>query len=152
MRDDLYLKYSSELYPLSEYQIQPPVNDKLYNNPTCVDDFLQYVYLYVIYNFTTQLFKIGISKNPYNRIRQLRTQSGCKLHMYFNIAFECNYDEHNKIAEEYLHKYFSSKRVSGEWFLLNSRDLVKIRYWADRTLELNYYPLTKKIKKYEPQP
>ena len=139
--ENLLLKYQADIYPLDDHQFEPPINIFNYENAKCVNDFLQYTFLYVIFNKNTLLYKIGVTNNIKNRFTQLKNQSGCNLHLVFEIRFECGYDENKTIAEAYLHNYFKDKRRSGEWFNLDARDLVQIRRWADETLEIYYYPI-----------
>ncbi|MFA6185470.1 MAG: GIY-YIG nuclease family protein [Candidatus Shapirobacteria bacterium] len=61
-------------------------------------------------------FKIGRSKNPYNRHTYLeRINLGLKIIFIFDIDIE------NK-----LHTEYSKKLISNEWFNLTSKDLAKI--------------------------
>ena len=137
----LLLKYQADIYPINNDQVQSPVNIFNYENAKRVNDFLQYTFLYVIFNKNTLLYKIGVTNNIKNRFAQLKNHSGCDLHLVFEVWFECMYDEKNTIAEKYLHNYFKDKRRSGEWFNLSPRDLVQIRRWADEVLEIYYYPI-----------
>jgi predicted GIY-YIG superfamily endonuclease len=125
----LWEVYTQDLYPFKSHQIS--------ESKICPRNGLTYEHLYVIKNNNTGLYKIGITKNIRQRFAQLRTQSGCDLNLTFNILFEQGYDEITSIAEKYLHEYFKDKRVKGEWFNLNPRDLVKIRIWGRNTLEIN---------------
>ncbi len=137
----LYDQYEEEVYPLKNNEIQSLICEEDYFKHGVI---FQYTHLYVILNKDSGLCKIGITNNVKERLRTLTNQSGCDLHLLFDVWFECLYDESNIIAESYLHKYFKDKRKSGEWFSLSPRDLVLIRYWADNHLELYYYPLIKK--------
>jgi len=131
--------YTESVYPIKDDERQELLSFDRYVN----GDIMQYTHLYVIYNFDNNLYKIGITTNIHARFRQLKTQSGCKLHLLFNVSFECAYDEKMGIAESKLHEYFKPKRKTGEWFNLSAKDLVKIRRWADINLELEYHPLKK---------
>ena len=141
LNDPMHLNawYSESVYPIADNQRQAIINESAYLN----GEIMQYAHLYVIYNFDNKLYKIGITNNIKARFRQLVTQSGCNLHLLFDIWFENCYDESAGLAESKLHEYFRPKRKQGEWFDLNLRDLVKIRRWADNNLEIYYHPFKK---------
>lgn len=68
--------------------------------------------LYLMENSNT-LNKIGISKNPLRRKRQIELASGTKV-----IIIKCweTLDANALEVERYLHARFSRKRLEGEWF------------------------------------
>jgi len=75
-------------------------------------------YVYLMLNDETGLVKIGYSKNPIYREQTLHSKEPC----VFLIAFwNCE-----KCIERELHQKFRLKRVRGEWFKLNFRDLREI--------------------------
>lgn len=106
--------YKKEVYPVSEV----------------VEDGDSHT-VYVIFNYATKLYKIGVTKDPRRRIRQLKTSSGCNMEYVLIIELEYYYDEPAVIIEEALHAFFKHKRQKGEWFKLGVRDLVAIRslFW-----------------------
>ena len=62
-------------------------------------------------------YKIGKSKNPQNRISQIRTGNPfCEL--------VCSGDG---VTEEYLHTLFHHRRIAGEWFDLSQENLLKAK-------------------------
>lgn len=73
-------------------------------------------YVYLIHS--DHGVKIGKSKTPRNRIKNVSTQ------MPFNVkkteSFKVN---HMSNCEKYLHDYFKEKRLNGEWFDLNNKDI-----------------------------
>jgi len=71
-------------------------------------------------------YKIGKTKQLRIRLLNLRSQSGNDLYIIMYIELECNYDENYSHIESFLHAYFSKKRLAGEWFKLNIRDLINI--------------------------
>lgn len=91
-------------------------------------DRAEYVYLMV--NNGTGYIKIGTSKNPRHRERTLHSQEPT----IFVIALWCC----DKKIEKELHEKFKSKRIRGEWFDLNLRDLKNIEeYMIKRITEIN---------------
>jgi hypothetical protein len=98
-------------------------------------------YVYVIMNKDTNLFKIGKADCHKRRLQQLRNQSGANLHLLITLGCERGYDEDNGILEYWLHEQFKSKRKVGEWFALNSRDLVQIRLIGSYIAEVEYNPI-----------
>lgn len=63
------------------------------------------------------IYKIGISKNTYNRLKQLFTSNpSLSLIKTFRT-------KHNEKLESSLHNYFKIKRNEGEWFYLSEEDV-----------------------------
>ena len=71
-------------------------------------------YVYLMTD-NTNLFKIGFSKNPNDRLYQFQTGNP-KISMYANYPA-------NKLDEKLLHKLFKKKRDCREWFNLKPKDL-----------------------------
>jgi len=71
-------------------------------------------YLYLIQSLENSYYKIGISKNPTKRIKQLQTGNSSELKLC------CVYqsDIANKI-EKVLHRRYSHLNKEGEWFDLS---------------------------------
>lgn len=98
-----------------------------------VDKFAdKFEWVYIIYNHSTQLVKIGISNNVNTRFKELRTAGGCELSLLMAIQLEPFYDEKACNIEKYLHQFYKPKRQIGEWFNLSLRDIVDIRklFWS----------------------
>ena len=71
-------------------------------------------FVYLIQNLETSKYKIGISKHPKKRLKQLQTGSGEDLkliHIYES-------DDARKI-ETTLHNRYSPDKARGEWFNLS---------------------------------
>lgn len=84
-------------------------------------------FVYIIGN-NDDLIKVGISKNPTKRVKQLQTGNGQKLTLLFTEEFECTRQELLKI-EKKIHSDLShlcTKKV-GEWFKINSDILDRIK-------------------------
>ncbi len=71
--------------------------------------------IYLIQNLQTLDIKIGISKNPEKRVRQLQTGSSEKLLLLkiFDIT-------NDRQIEKRLHKMLWQNRQRGEWFALTN--------------------------------
>lgn len=68
-------------------------------------------YVYVLRAVDTPFVKIGYSKNPTERLMSLQTGNMYKLslvYLRFSLQFSC--------LEHYLHSYFTTAHVQGEWF------------------------------------
>ena len=66
----------------------------------------------------TDAYKIGHAKNPANRLRTFNVK------LPFEVQFIRIIKTPNmKAMERKLHKYFSSKRINGEWFKLEPEDI-----------------------------
>ena len=77
-------------------------------------------YVYIL-EWANNLVKIGRSKNPYNRINTLRTQSPIELKQTYISEEIPNYEE----VEIKLHKFFSKGRKHGEYFSITFDKAVK---------------------------
>jgi len=77
----------------------------------------EFDYLYIIEN--NGLYKIGYSSNWRKRYKAYQTHLG-----FVNISYLTKQINSFKLEGE-LHQMFSDKRVTGEWFKLNSSDLLK---------------------------
>lgn len=73
-------------------------------------------FLYVIYceHRDGVHIKIGISKNPQKRLKQLQTGNISTLKLFRTLT--CFSKFQAAIIEKHLHNRFSDKRSNGEWF------------------------------------
>ena len=77
-------------------------------------------YVYLICDPAQDLYKIGVTKNLYTkRMKQLQTGNGCELHL---VKFHQTYYPYR--IEQMLHNKFQTKREHGEWFNLESNDVL----------------------------
>jgi hypothetical protein len=72
---------------------------------------------YIIYNPNNELYKIGMSKNVYNRFSQLKNEVAPNIEL---IAY-CEND-----YESEIHFKYKEKRRFGEWFSLTMDDVLDI--------------------------
>ena len=77
-------------------------------------------YIYIIQLGDTDIYKIGISKDPNKRIRQLQFKCPIPLKLIFT-----NFGHDYEFAEKYLHLHFRNQRVKGEWFELSAEDILQ---------------------------
>ena len=68
--------------------------------------------------------KIGCSKQPEDRITELRLMLPPRTHLVHIIRTD---DPHG--VESYWHRRFSERRVQGEWFKLTRPDVAAFRRW-----------------------
>ncbi|MDR2277376.1 MAG: GIY-YIG nuclease family protein [Vagococcus sp.] len=68
-------------------------------------------YVYVLYNPDSNLVKIGKTKAPHQRFRQLSNQNGSLFKYYISEPMFIE-----GIVEKIMLNKFASKRVKGEWF------------------------------------
>jgi predicted GIY-YIG superfamily endonuclease len=71
-------------------------------------------HVYLIQSLENGYYKIGVSKNPNKRIKQLQTGNPATLKLI--TIFKT---EHSYRIESFFHKRFSHCRREGEWFELN---------------------------------
>lgn len=87
--------------------------------------------------------KIGISRDPNKRLKQLQTGHASKLSLYHTEEFNCTRNHLLKI-EKLLHREISNshKKANGEWFKISGPELestklivifFRIRYEDDTT-------------------
>lgn len=80
-------------------------------------------YVYFILNENDGLVKIGYSKNPWSRCKQLQTGNGNKLKLIYYVFGD-------KDVEYAMHLRFKDFKVRGEWFKYN--DVIKNWIRLDR--------------------
>lgn len=95
--------------------------------------------LYLMQN-AMNLNKIGISKNPEVRRRQLELTSGVPIHI---IKCWTTLDAPAREVEQALHRIFSRRRLQGEWFTKIS--IADIEFAGYDLLECNHNGTTKRI-------
>lgn len=94
-------------------------------------------YIYVIASTPEGPSKIGLSKNPKRRLRQLQTAHPEILHLFHEEEFEAG---RARLIEECIHKTIRHKRSVGEWFSIGVEEakheiiFAKIRYEDDGNL------------------
>lgn len=77
--------------------------------------------VYVINIKNTNLYKIGIAINVEDRYNELY-----RIIPYDLILVNTYKVNHDKTVEYSLHRHFKDKRVRGEWFELNHKDIVEL--------------------------
>ena len=81
------------------------------------------VHVYLMYDESTNLYKIGVSNNPKYREKTLQGEIP-KIKTIVSREFKDR--KLSLIMEKTLHDYFKTKHVRGEWFDLNEYDLEKL--------------------------
>lgn len=79
-------------------------------------------FLYIIGNIEHSIFKIGYSKNPYHRIKNLQTGNPIPLKVLWSQELN---EQNIKFLEKEVHKLLSYKRTNGEWFNENVENIIK---------------------------
>lgn len=80
-----------------------------------------YVYLLKT-NIDCDYYKIGLTKNPNKRYKQISPKMPFELEKVHLIKTNCRYK-----LEELLHEKYKNKRIKGEWFKLNNKDVEFIK-------------------------
>lgn len=84
--------------------------------------------VYLLNAWGTDNYKIGVTKRDIDkRIKQLQT--GCPDEIVLVKKFEC---EHYRKVESWLHRQHGSKRVEGEWFILEDSDIQNFEVDCER--------------------
>lgn len=146
-----------ELFSFTDYSGPPRLNPELYNEfkNSClkygyasVDGWTVYYdtiegesslgknestpkpgYIYVVHAVDTELYKIGKSVNPNNRLASLSKQAPYRLKLLFSFAVK-----DMSRAEKQLHQHFVDKQVNSEWFQLSSDDIEHLKSWSSHSL------------------
>ena len=98
------------------------------------------MFIYIFGNNVKQSYKVGISKNPDKRIKQLQT--GCPFSI--NVVYKIE-TPHARKVESWFHQDYSDLNTSGEWFLLNPEDLTKAKKYILETVD--YFDYVEKFEK-----
>ena len=78
-------------------------------------------FIYIIRQTSTRLFKIGVSKNPAQRLKTLQTGNPNNLSLLYTVR--CT-DVSAFKAETVIHQHLTSHQIKGEWFLIPTDDQV----------------------------
>lgn len=88
-------------------------------------------FVYLIQNEKNHLIKIGVSKNPYRRMKQLQTGNDSILRLVGIIKVEDAFR-----VESILHTRYANSRVSGEWFSISDNEIgILSSYFVDAQLK-----------------
>lgn len=117
LSEDLNISIT-QLYEVFQGAI--PTNQGTWLHPKLLDNFLAYLYrganqqpkfLYVIGDKQRNVCKIGISANPYERLKTLQTGYPWQLDIWLELQIE-----NPAKVEKILHTRFAEFRLNGEWF------------------------------------
>lgn len=86
-------------------------------------------YIYLIEGLDTKWYKIGQSKSPKIRLRQLGTLVPFEI-----ISVKTHLVADMDLAESYWHERLAAKRVNGEWFALDAVDVTEFCLWKAGSL------------------
>ena len=110
------------------------------------EQYPEYAYIYVISD-NNGYMKIGISKNPETRLKQLQTGHPTKLEILFTEEFYCKRSHLLKI-EALIHKKMRTiaPKIKGEWFEIPLEKLQQIKdiiilyriHYEDNEIALKY--------------
>lgn len=78
-------------------------------------------FLYVIGTDKNSAMKIGYSKYPEKRLKQLQTGHPEELRLYY---FQSVSSENVKLMEQAIHSTNRHKKIKGEWFNMTADDAI----------------------------
>ena len=81
---------------------------------------MDYIYLIESYSEHETLYKIGFSKHPQKRLKEIKTGNPTKL----SIIYLFN-TKHGRKVETCIHHHYEHKLYDGEWFRLDDDDVKK---------------------------
>lgn len=130
---------AAKLAALNEAALKPIFTEDIKDHERPVKP-IEYVYL--IWQSSSSLYKIGVSKAPYKRLRELQSGQGVVLRL---VAVMLVKDAYEKEGE--LHKRYQAFRRNGEWFELPPLVLLDIMHQlnidlkevVDRMAEIQAY-------------
>ena len=101
-------------------------------------------FVYLMSEEYSNCTKLGISKDPYKRVKQLN--SGTKLHSKITLLKTIETPYYKKF-EKLLHRLFSKQNVRGEWFELPPKEsaaffILTPQHIADYYEQNNYKVIT----------
>lgn len=79
-------------------------------------------FIYVLKGVGTDTYKIGLSKTPIKRIDRLGVVLPFPIQILTLIK-----TNHMRRAESYLHQFYAEKKRRGEWFRLNTEDVIDLQ-------------------------
>lgn len=96
-----------------------------YRNGKILPQHKDHSFVYVV-KYDEKYFKIGIAKDPIERLATIATSLPLPPELLLSM-----YSEDAYLIERKLHRQFQSKRLNGEWFLLEKEDMQFISELAD---------------------
>ena len=78
--------------------------------------------IYVIKEYESNYYKIGVSYDPEIRLHSIQTGNIRRL----DIIMESDFLDNAHKIEKAIHSFFEDKHVKGEWFILDTDDLISI--------------------------
>jgi hypothetical protein len=88
-------------------------------------------YVYLIEKNGCFAYKIGKSKTPELRLKQLSTASECDLIIRYKIAA----NQYASRLEKSLHAKYNHKRIRGEWYLLSDLEIEEFEKYCSLYLK-----------------
>jgi hypothetical protein len=76
------------------------------------------MFVYLINENTTNLYKIGVSNNPEKRLKSLQTSNGNKLLLVAQFQTSFNFK-----LEKFVHQQYHKNKQEGEWFLFETNEV-----------------------------
>lgn len=93
-------------------------------------------YLYLMSASETGPCKVGVSANPIERLKALRTS--CPFKLEFSELWQCDTPELMGVAEKLAHASLKKHRMHGEWFDISpSKAITIITLWMFWTAKVS---------------
>lgn len=81
-------------------------------------------YVYLICDMNNDSFKIGVTKKKDIEDRMKKLQTGNSTSLFISSYYETEYPFR---LEKLLHNHFANKRLVGEWFSLDAKDVASFK-------------------------
>lgn len=98
---------------------------------------MSYIYLISCESDETAVYKIGYSKNPKQRLKELKTGNPNTLKIVAEFQ-----TKHNRKVKSTFHNIYKHLNVNGKWFSLSSKDAEEFLAQCEQ-MEKNFDALEK---------
>lgn len=78
--------------------------------------------VYILKNTMSGMIKVGITNDISRRVAEIQNASGCEI----SVEYLAPKADNAKEIESKIHKYFGEQRGIGEWFNVNTKDVIEI--------------------------
>lgn len=100
-------------------------------DPAPLNTYVQHPHLYIVQVGTA--YKIGIANNPQSRISTIQVCNAEEISVILVAKLPTNDRTKGEQMEKHIHALFAEKRIRGEWFRLEPKDIEIIEtYLAER--------------------
>lgn len=106
------------------------------------------MYVYIIGSYKEQLYKVGMSIDPENRVNQIQTC--CPFKIYLKASYRPRQGLTPKALEALVHNHISCYNTTNEWFRLSDNSFIETNLFLrqhshESTLDSNFFNIVSNI-------